>query len=705
MATDDIGWVYPYNKKHQTTMVGFMSWFHESVFPKNQEFAKDQLNQILPSNIKAYLEFRAYGKANPQEGDFPILMRAGSVEKLKQSISWYMPNKNVPWIDGRGGNPARHASLNEVIKKIERHEARDEGKDANDKRPYNDNEFFKLLEMLRRKEDFDHNMKYPMMSLWSYHLIHRLDDTCHFKVEHPHGSVEYPFAIFTKTRYSKNVRSIRDCPDQILLGADDWKVCPQLNLAIYLDKWLEMHPDAVHLFTTNDDTKKGPNNLKQQYANRIKGVVWDQAEFQALEDQVGNQRDKKGVGTHSMRKFASTKASRRGATPRHVEYRGRWVGDKSGRVVSIRYIDKRDDYVDAFVAGLLCNGGPIKYCTDLNITDDWLKSHVVSHVAKRIQDNRLIRILGLAKLWACFDPEAKSLVEQQDREYIISMFASRYGQPQANPVKKVPLEIYNVNGDLDIRDASTPQPPRDGATAATAAPTGAPTGGPSNEQVITYLKAVEQNMMQQFLQQQAREEAQRAWLSIQVSKLLNNQRRWGAQLPQAFSRQDPRQQAARREDADRRNEQQQGEIIVHDDRLLVGDDPHARLCDRPRSLNELWREFTHGIGDNKPAKDFTVAEKNNKLLNIKQKYWRRRRLWRVQAFLVVRCKFTCHEANAMIQTCYGGTVTSVINRIDKDSRNRNYPVIDTTERGKNFHCNPRLVPSNDMFKQWNTPDQ
>ena len=44
------------------------------------------------------------------------------------------------------------------------------------------------------------------MSLWAHHLIHRLDDTAHFKVSAPHGNVQFPFTIKTKTKWSKNVK-------------------------------------------------------------------------------------------------------------------------------------------------------------------------------------------------------------------------------------------------------------------------------------------------------------------------------------------------------------------------------------------------------------------------------------------------------------------------------------------------------------------
>jgi len=46
--------------------------------------------------------------------------------------------------------------------------------------------------------------------------------------------------------------------------------------------------------------------------------------------------------------------------------------------------------------------------------------------------------------------------------------------------------------------------------------------------------------------------------------------------------------------------------------------PTAAQLGRPKCLHTLWVEYTHGIGGNKPAKDFTSVEKGK----CKQKYRR-----------------------------------------------------------------------------------
>jgi hypothetical protein len=152
-------------------------------------------------------------------------------------------------MDGCGGNPTRHLSVVAAIRRVNKQETKGLGVPPKDKRAYNTLALAKKLEILRSQNDFD---KYPTMMLWSAHLIHRLDDTCHFKVVAPHGNIDFPFTIKTKTKWSKNVTTVGQCPDQIILAAVDWKRCTILWIAIYLEQWLARFPMATLLFTDNN---------------------------------------------------------------------------------------------------------------------------------------------------------------------------------------------------------------------------------------------------------------------------------------------------------------------------------------------------------------------------------------------------------------------------------------------------------------------
>jgi hypothetical protein len=462
---DEDDWVFPHNTIFKPYLLDLMSFAHNRVnnkYPKETVFSKEDLLAIQPHHIRRWLNWRAYGVTNPDDNARVTGCRSNSLLKAKQAISFYMPNKHVPWIDGSGpnnpsgGNPTRHMSISALIKKVKKKECRGQGRKANDKRAYSQAEFNKVLDLFRAEGDWDHRYKYPMMALWAYHLIHRLDDTCHFHVEAPHGCIEFPFAIQTKTKWSKNVETELQCPDQILFASDDRRTCVQLHLSLYLDGWLRRNPNAMHMFTENDDEDIGPKNLNKQYGNRVKAVCWNNQEFKALEDQTG--ADQKGLGTHSNRKYASTRSNRKGATKGQVQFRGRWIGETNSTIVTKHYISPEDYYTDAFVASTLCEGGPAKYilrdddAADNNeVHDFWLFTAVIPNIRRRFErDDRFCRVMALAKLWAVFDKAASEDIPLVEVERIKHSFAMNFGETATNPVVKVLLEILNVNGRLQV---------------------------------------------------------------------------------------------------------------------------------------------------------------------------------------------------------------------------------------------------------------
>jgi hypothetical protein len=45
----------------------------------------------------------------------------------------------------------------------------------------------------------------------------------------------------------------------------DWKNCMFFHLSNYMEMFIGQKQDVVHLWTVNNDVKKGPTNIKQQY--------------------------------------------------------------------------------------------------------------------------------------------------------------------------------------------------------------------------------------------------------------------------------------------------------------------------------------------------------------------------------------------------------------------------------------------------------
>ena len=164
---EDDDWVYGENKKHQSYMVHFMRFKDGVNYAKNHRFEKEDLLAIRPMHVRRWLNQLAYHTPTPGPDDRPLYYRSGSLKKAKGGISFFHPNKHSPWIDPHGGNPTQHRSINELIQKVAKAEVRGLGRKANDKRPYTREEFQTKMDLFRqRRQDFNHNVKYPMITLW-----------------------------------------------------------------------------------------------------------------------------------------------------------------------------------------------------------------------------------------------------------------------------------------------------------------------------------------------------------------------------------------------------------------------------------------------------------------------------------------------------------------------------------------------------------
>ena len=698
---DDDEWVYPVDKNYQHYLCECMSLKHghiDDIYPRTLQFSKEELLELNPSDIRRYILWKAYGDPYADDTkDEPRNARSGSLRKAKQGVSWFMPNKNVAWIEGMGG------SLNKVIDKVEELETKGKGVPPNDKRAYNEREFDFILAKLRSCHDFDTSVKYVTMTLWAYNLIHRLDDTSNFKVSAPHGNSAFPFTIKTRTRWSKNVKKMRHCPDQIMLASMDWKSCVITALAIYLEQWLAMHPTAVYLFTESHDEEKGLYNVKKNFGNSVRKLCWDNAAFQELNDKAEADGDK-GLGTHSERKCACDSAKKKGARTRQTEYRGRWLGDKRHAVVDRVYQTAEEPFTDAYVASLLCRGGPVKLELNegvIGVTDDWLALTCVPNIKLRYDaDPRFVRVMGLAVLWASFDEDCSLSLPAVQVDAIRSSFNSLHSSHQeleGNPVARIRLSIIPVNEwDVDIIET-----PTEGL------PTGAPPPGAtrqqgmqqedpiSNVQLLAVLQEMKRDLQQQLEGIRTEQGTFKPWARENFKLVIKNQQKYGGYINNAFAHQDPRRQrfianenqaiARQRTEPPARELHTTPRVTPTTVRVRQGINPHAKLEKNLRNLTELWTEYMFGVGDNKAAKDWTTDEKNGQGKPTANKYCRRMKIWRIQAYLL-GVGYSIEAANDRIIEVYGtDKITTLTVKITHEQKNPNYQFLG----GQRF--NPRFI--------------
>ena len=105
-------------------------------------------------------------------------------------------------------------------------------------------------------------------------------------------------------------------------------------------------------------------------------------------------------------------------------------------------------------------------------------------------------------------------------------------------------------------------------------------------------------------------------------------------------------------------------LVSTNDRLETG------LSRLPKTLYDLWDEYTVGLEGRKPAKYYSSVERGR----CKYKYTRRKVVWSKIEELVLG-GYTAHVAIDMILHHYGKekSVTQVINLMRKDRLHNSYP--------------------------------
>jgi hypothetical protein len=112
------------------------------------------------------------------------------------------------------------------------------------------------------------------------------------------------------------------------------------------------------------------------------------------------------------------------------------------------------------------------------------------------------------------------------------------------------------------------------------------------------------------------------------------------------------------------NNNQQQQVAPND---IVGG---GTLSPLPRTLYDLWVEYTSGIGGRKAARDFTARERGAD----KYRYYRRKHVWDIVSNLV-NAGVLARVAVDRIYNHYGANkpVTRIIKDIMNDKRNGGLP--------------------------------
>ncbi|KAL3758123.1 hypothetical protein ACHAWU_004204 [Discostella pseudostelligera] len=343
-------------RRYKAILCEFMSFRDGVVYPIDIDFPRDKLLSITDTDVVSYLNLKAYGKAEVGDLDRPTCGRCDSIKFYKKAISHFMPRKFVPWDDiTLVGNPTMSSAVRTMIKDVKQFEARKEGAPSNVRRPLEGDEMRDIFVAAHNMSSLQVSSMMLAVLTLQWQFITRIDDVMKLATDTVGLPQPDPFA------------------------AMDPLLCPMLRLGIYLE-YVGTHGDL--LFPQSN--KSSADKLCTLFGSKF---------FTSLKEGK--------LGTHSVRKGATTFAGKAGLPKEWIEQRGRWKGKE--RVVD-RYIDDEKPYPDARVAGVLCGPrGPCKYAVKdgMAVSTDFLEE--ITPNACAVLGVDVARVLALPLLWASYE--------------------------------------------------------------------------------------------------------------------------------------------------------------------------------------------------------------------------------------------------------------------------------------------------------------
>ena len=130
-------------------------------------------------------------------------------------------------------------AVNKVIDLVKRHEVKGTEKPSNAHRAVGWDEFLNVLTATREFFTSRHRENSMIMLLTvltiQWQLIARIDDMMRLQTSTILFNSDNPFTIYIKMCWSKNIRTERDSPTQIIFASMDPIVCPLLNLSVMME--------------------------------------------------------------------------------------------------------------------------------------------------------------------------------------------------------------------------------------------------------------------------------------------------------------------------------------------------------------------------------------------------------------------------------------------------------------------------------------
>ena len=132
------------SNQYKPTVVMFLNWRDDPTpkFNKHMILTQNKLYTIKPKEIVCWIQFKVYGKADPDVNDMPTKGRSSSLEFGKKALSHFMPDKLQSLnIRRQEGNPIRLVAVNDLVKLVKKKEVRHQGKESQARTPFTEKEY------------------------------------------------------------------------------------------------------------------------------------------------------------------------------------------------------------------------------------------------------------------------------------------------------------------------------------------------------------------------------------------------------------------------------------------------------------------------------------------------------------------------------------------------------------------------------------
>ena len=274
------------------------------------------------------------------------------------------------------------------------------------------------------------------------------------------------------------------------------------------------------------------------------------------------------------------------------------------------------------------------------MTNLFLREVVTPKIAEYFpeESNNIAEVLGRALLWACYEPSTQDFMCQEVRDRVREGYDLIKGDHPVdyNPVEKVPVHVYRIENTVHIDELT-----RDMDQA----------GDDGPQLNAAQGEHAHREQMASVLLQLHRVNQRCAELSNQVAEGLG---RLQIHMGEQFRVVNRNVSLIARGPVQR---VQGGGVLPAIAPTIGPNNLIPQLSPHPRSLNDLWSEYMYGIGGQKPAKDFTHAERGAD----RHRYCRRKLVWDCVSGLV-RAGYTAETAMTWIRQCYGHnqSVTNII---------------------------------------------